>query len=193
MGLINIICTLIYISLLGHSGMVSSHTRLVDSLMRRLCHANGLHNPPPPGRFVITTVPPQLGITVVPPSRVHIPIMRPPARLAPLHIHIPLDDRRDAAGLANIAAHRKRRGGAPAADIARFRPVARAGWSRTAARPPAAGEEDAEERAQGRSRRGDDTDADLDCRPDRNVHGGVEEVADVGHAANEWDADDRGA
>jgi hypothetical protein len=163
MGLINIICTLIYISLLGHSGMVSSHARLVDSLMRCLCHVNGLHNPPPPGPLVITTVPPQLGITVVPPSWVHIPIMRPPARLARLHIHISLDDRRDAASLTNIAAQLKRGGGAPAADIARLRPVARAGWNGTAARPPAAGEEDAEERAQGRGRGGDDTDADLDC------------------------------
>ena len=56
----------------------------------------------------------------------------------------------------------------------------------------AAGEERAKERAQGRGSRGDDADADFDCGPDCNVHGGVEEVAEVGHAANVWDADDRG-
>ena len=161
--------------------------------MRRLRHASRLHNPPSPSRLVITTVPPQLGITVVPPSRVHIPIMRPLCCLAPLRIRIPLDDRRDAAGVANIAAKRKRLGGASAAHVARFRPMARELWGGAAtSRTHAAAEEDAEERAQGRGSGGDDADADLDRGPDRNVHGGVEEVVDVGHAANEWDADDRG-
>lgn len=65
------------------------------------------------------------------------------------------------------------------------------GWGGAATiRALAAGEEDAEERTQGRGGGGDDSDANLDGGPDRDVHGGVEEVADVGHAADEWDADD---
>lgn len=65
------------------------------------------------------------------------------------------------------------------------------GWGRTTTiNGLAASEEDAEEWAQGGGGGGDNSNADLDGGPDRNVHGGEEEVVDVGHAANEWNADD---
>ena len=54
----------------------------------------------------------------------------------------------------------------------------------------AASEKDAEEWAQGRSSGGNNSNADLNGGPNRNVHGGIEEVVDIGHAADEWDADD---
>ena len=86
--------------------------------MRRLRHARRLDNPPPPSRLVITTIPSQLRITIIPPCRrVPIPYMRHPTNLPPLHIRIPLNNCRDAPGLANIAAKRKRLVGAAAADI----------------------------------------------------------------------------
>lgn len=66
------------------------------------------------------------------------------------------------------------------------------GWggAATTSRALATGEEDAEEWAQGRGRGGDNSNANLDGGPDRNIHGRVEEVVDIGHAADEWDADD---
>lgn len=83
-----------------------------------LRHARGLHNPSLPGRWLlVTAVPPQLCVAVVPPRRVRIPIMRFPLHVPALHIRIPLDDRCDATGLANIAAERKRLVRVPAADI----------------------------------------------------------------------------
>lgn len=160
--------------------------------MRRLCQARGLHDPSPPNRFIVTTVSPQLRIAVVPPPRFRIPIMRLSLRLPALHIRTSLDYRRDAAGLADIAAQRKRHIRASAAYVTRFRPMIRGRGGATTIRALAPGEEDAEERAQGRGGRGDYSDADLDRGPDCNVHGGVEEVADVSHAADEWDADDCG-
>lgn len=53
----------------------------------------------------------------------------------------------------------------------------------------AANEKDAEERAQGRGGGRNNSNADLNGRPDRNIHGGVKEVVNIGHAADEWDAD----
>ncbi|KFZ18480.1 hypothetical protein V501_01188, partial [Pseudogymnoascus sp. VKM F-4519 (FW-2642)] len=134
-----------------------------------------------------------LGITVIPPCSVHIPIMRSPLCLGSLHIRIPLDDRRDAASLGDIATQCKRLVGAAAADIPRFGPVVvgELFGGAGAACTHAAGEEDAEEWAQGRGCGGDDSDADFDGGPDCDVHSGVEEVVDVGHAADEGDADDR--
>lgn len=72
--------------------------------MPRLCHARGFHDPSPssPSRLLITAVPPQLCVAVIPPCRVRISIVRLSLHLPILHV--PLNDRRDAAGLANIAA-----------------------------------------------------------------------------------------
>ncbi|KFY30122.1 hypothetical protein V493_02125 [Pseudogymnoascus sp. VKM F-4281 (FW-2241)] len=120
--------------------------------------------------------------------------MRHPTHLPPLHIRIPLNNCRDPPGLANIAAKRKRLVGAAAADIPRFGPVVVGelfGGARAAC-THATGKEDAEEWAQGRGCGGDDSNADFDGGPDCDVHSGVEEVVEVGHAANVWDADDRG-
>ena len=159
--------------------------------MPRLCHARGLHDPPPPGWLLIAAVPPQLCIAVIPTPRGRIPIMRLSLHLPALHIHIPLNDCRDAASFADIAAQRKRLVRISTADIPRFWPMVRS-WGRRAATISglAAGKEDAEEWAQGRGGGGDDSDADLDGGPDCNVHGGIEEIADVGHAADEWNAND---
>ena len=89
--------------------------------MRCLRHARRLDNPTPPSRLVITTISPQVRITIIPPCRrVPIPLMRHPTPLPPLHIRIPLNNCRDAPCLANIAAKRKRLVGTAAADIARF-------------------------------------------------------------------------
>lgn len=54
----------------------------------------------------------------------------------------------------------------------------------------ATGEENTEERAQSGGGGSDNSDADLNGGPDGDVHSGVEEVVNVGHAADEWNADD---
>jgi hypothetical protein len=158
--------------------------------LRRPCR---LYNPcPPTGLFQITTFIPQFTLTIIPPPRVSI--TRSLAPVSSFYIHISLNHRRDGTTFPDITLQCKL--DAFATDIARspsveFGPAVGGAGVGPAACANAAGEVRPEEGAQGRGGGGGDADAWFDCRPDRHIHGGVEEIAQVSHSTDVWNPNNR--